>query len=209
MMTFSPRIFERQNFFRGILMALLMLMVTGCLGRSPDVRHFVLGVSNSSAVSHRAMDVAVLVGPVRLPAYLERSQMVTLEEDGEIVLDEFSRWLGGFEENFVRAITLGLARELGSDRIVSAPSKAPFPFDYQIRLHVDDMILQGGEMMDIRIRWALLPRSDESEPHFFVMDERVSASVSSPSGLVRAHDAALLSLVHRIADEIEKAHSTR
>ncbi|HIK86496.1 MAG TPA: membrane integrity-associated transporter subunit PqiC [Myxococcales bacterium] len=209
MMTFSRRFLTRHESFRAISATLSLLMVAGCLGRSPDVRHFVLGVSNSSETSARAMDVAVLVGPVRLPAYLERSQMARLEDDGEIVLDEFGRWLGGFEENLLRAITLGLARELGSDRIVSAPSKAPFPFDYQIRIHVDDMILQDGELLAVRIRWALLPRSDQSEPRFFVMDERFAASGSSPADLVRAHDAALLSLVHRISDEIGKDHPAR
>jgi uncharacterized lipoprotein YmbA len=168
-----------------------------------------LGVSNSSAAMGRAMDVGVLVGPVRLPAYLDRPQMARLEEDGEVMLDEFDRWLGGFEENFLRAITLGLARQLGSDRVVSAPSKAPFPFDYQIRLHVDDMIFQDGDMLVVRIRWVLISDSEKSEPRLFVMDEQILADGSSPADLVRVHDAALLSLVVRIVDEIEKAQSAR
>lgn len=185
-----------------------LLLLAGCLGRSPDVRHFVLGVSDSSSAAARAPGVAVLVGPVRLPAYLERSQMATLVGGGEVDLDEFSRWLGGFEENFLRAISLGLASELGSDRVAPAPSKAPFPFDYQIRLHVDDMILEEAGTLRVRIRWALLPGSEEGRPTFFIMDERFSSDGDEATDLVRVHDQALSTLVHRIVDEISKHHST-
>ncbi|MFP6655189.1 MAG: ABC-type transport auxiliary lipoprotein family protein, partial [Myxococcota bacterium] len=99
MMKSLRRVMARNRKGRNILAALVFFLVAGCLGRSPDVRHFVLGVSNSSVATSRSTELAVLIGPVRLPAYLERSQMATLEEDGEIVLDEFGRWLGGFEEN--------------------------------------------------------------------------------------------------------------
>ena len=110
--------------------------------------------------------------------------------DGEVMLDEFDRWLGGFEEIFLRAITLGLARQLGSDRVVSAPSKAPFPFDYQIRLHVDDMIFQDGDMLVVRVRWALISDSEKSEPRLFVMDEQILADGSSHAALARVQEAA-------------------
>ena len=203
------RVMARNRKGRNILAALVFFLVAGCLGRSPDVRHFVLGVSNSSVATSRSTELAVLIGPVRLPAYLERPQMATLEEDGEIVLDEFGRWLGGFEENFLRAITLGIARELGSNRVASAPSKAPFPFDYQIRLHVDDMILQDGKVLAVRIRWALLPQSGDSETGLFVMEERIPSNGSSATDLVRVHEAALLTLVHRMVDEITKLEASR
>jgi uncharacterized lipoprotein YmbA len=188
------------------------LLFAGCLSRSPDVRHFVLGASDSPVTVERASKVAVLVGPARLPAYLERTQIATLGADGEIFLDEFNRWLGGFEENFVRAISLGLARELGSDEVVAAPSKAPFRFDYQIRLHVDDLILEAAGVLRVRVRWALISKWGDSAPALFVMDERFSSadgSSTTAAAAVRAHDAALGELVRRIADEISKSETNR
>ena len=122
---------------RTVLSVLALILLSGCFGRSPDIRQFVLGASVSPVTKERSPETAVVVGPVRLPAYLERPQMARLKGGGEVALDDFARWLGGFEENFLRAISLGLARELGSDRIVEDPSKAPFSIDYQVRLHVD------------------------------------------------------------------------
>ena len=164
-----------------------------------------LGASDFSVQAARESSVSVLVGPVRLPAYLERSQIASRQDDGEVDLREFSRWLGGFEENFVRAISLSLARELGSDAVVAAPSKAPFPFNYQVRLHVDEMILDDAGDLRVRIRWALGSMTEGSAPRLFVMDEKVPCHGDGASDIVRAHDAALLILVRKIAAEIAQS----
>jgi uncharacterized lipoprotein YmbA len=166
-----------------------------------------LGTSASSTTVARSLDIAVLVGPVRVPAYLERSQIASLAGDGEIRLDEFNRWLGGFKENFLRALSLGLARELGSTRIVSAPSHAPFEFDYRIRLHVDDLISSEGEGLRVRLRWALVPVSREGSTKLFVMDEVLVVEGGSVEGLVRAYDDAIDELVRRIAGEVVELES--
>jgi uncharacterized lipoprotein YmbA len=146
--------------------------------------------------------MAVLVGPARLPAYLDRSQIATLQGGGEISLNEFNRWLGDFEENFLRALSLGLARELGSTKIVVAPSKAPFEIDYQVRLHVDDLIFEDDAGLRVRVRWALIPIAEEGAPGLFVMDEFISMDENSVESVVSAHEDALTDLVRRIADEL-------
>jgi uncharacterized lipoprotein YmbA len=196
---------KRGNAYRAILMIAGLALCTGCLGRSPDVRHFMLGTSNLESTGALAPDItalAVLVGPVRLPAYLDRPQMATLENDGEVVLDEFDRWLGGFEENFLRALSLGLAQELGSVRVVGHPSKAPFPIDYQIRLHVDDLIYVAGGGLRVHVRWALVPVREETSPGLFVMDELIPVNGNSVEDIVRAHEEAVMALVRRMTSEL-------
>jgi uncharacterized lipoprotein YmbA len=186
-----------------VLVIALLGLGSGCLSRSPDVRHFVLGTTRSTETSARAPEMALLIGPVRLPAYLERPQIATLEDGGEVELDEFNRWLGGFEENFLRALSLGLAQELGSDRVVAGPSKAPFEIHYQVRLHIDDMIVVEGSGLRVRVRWSLISLKTEAAPQLFVMDELVALAGSSQKDLVRAHEAAVMELVRRIADQVE------
>ena len=108
------------------------LLLSGCLGRSPAVEHFMLGKIDGppQVSSSDEPGLAVLVGPVKLPAYLERPQIARLEENGEVELEEFSRWLGGFEENFLRSTSLGLARKLDSIKVV-----VPFSSDRSEVLH--------------------------------------------------------------------------
>ena len=188
--------------FRATMVIVLFMFCQGCLGRSPSVRHFMLGTSEPPATVAQSLDVAVVVGPVRLPAYLDRAQIASLEGNGKIGLDEYNRWLGGFEENFLRAISLGLAGELGSKRIVSEPSRAPFEVDYRVRLHVDDLISSKGEGLRVRVRWALMPERDKEPAKLFEMDEVVLIGGDSVEELVRAHDDAIAELVRRIASEL-------
>ncbi len=192
----------------GLLLGCLLL---GCLGRSPGVDHYMLGMSDgpSAAVGQSTADVAVLVGPVRLPAYLERSQIARLAPRGEIELDEFSRWLGGFEENLLRSLSLGLARELGSIRIVAYPSTPPFPLDYRVRLHVDDLVLVAQEgVLRTRIRWALVRSDADAAAALFLFEESRPVVDDSMQGVVETHSAALEELVGRIAAEIRRREAS-
>ena len=71
-----------------VLAIALLGLGSGCLSRSPDVRHFVLGTTHSIETSARAPEMALLIGPVRLPAYLERPQIATLEDGGEVAVEQ-------------------------------------------------------------------------------------------------------------------------
>jgi len=193
-----------------------LLATTGCLGRSPQVRHFMLGTVPLEAAETGAADVSVLVGPVRLPAYLARPELARLARDGEVELYSRDRWLGSFEENFLRAVSLGIGQRLGSTRVVPHPSKAPFPIEYTVRLHVDDLIVEAAGDMRVRIRWALVgPAGRGTGPlegppaRVFTFEERRSGVGTSPEACVRAYEAALGELATRVAGAIVEAEAGR
>jgi uncharacterized lipoprotein YmbA len=202
---------RRLHFARIVLGGLILACVlAGCLGRSPGVDHYMLGTSTMAGgpVDPSTADVAVRVGPVRLPAYLERSQIARIEARGEIELDEFSRWLGGFEENLLRSLSLGLATELGSIRVVAAPSRPPFPLDYSVRLHVDDLVWLAQEgVLRTRIRWALL-RAESETPRLFLFEETRPVVDDRVQGVVETHAAVVDELVRRIASEIRRREAS-
>lgn len=192
----------------------LLLATSGCLGRSPQVRHFMLGTETQGPAENGAPNVSVLVGPVRLPAYLARPELARLEPGGEVELDSRHRWLGSFEENFLRAASLGIAKRLGSSQVVPHPSKAPFSIDYTVRLHVDDLIVEAGGAMRVGIRWALVgPAGRGTGPlegpatRLFSFEEQRSGVGASPEALVRAHEVVLGELARRIAAAIVEAES--
>ena len=189
--------------FTGVgTMMLLVALSAGCLGRSPAADHFVLGSNGLLSIDRRAPDLAVLIGPVRLPAYLDRPQMARLHSGGEVELDEYARWLGGFETNFLRAVSLGVARQLGSIRVTTFPSSAGFPFDAQIRIHIDDFVVVDDELLRVRIRCAVLREQSGAPPVFFLHEASVPLEGNSTEGVVNAHDKALTSFVAKIVAEL-------
>lgn len=186
---------------------LCAISFVGCLGRSPEVEHFMLGTAEAAdqAAPGVGPGLAVLVGPVRLPAYLGRPQIATLEDGGEVELDEFNRWLGGFEENFLRSIALGLARSLDSIRVAMHPSSAPFAFDYRVQLHIDDLVfVSRRDAVRARIRWALVREASKVPAGLFLMELSVPVGEASTRGRVAAHEVVIAELVSRISSEIQR-----
>jgi len=188
-----------------VLLAVLALSVgvwsLGC-SRSPDVRHFVLGTQFVSEAGQGAPDLAVLIGPIRLPAYLERPHFASRAGGGKIELDEFNRWLGGFEANLTTALAADLRRQLGSVRVVGYPSAAPFPIDYSVRIHVDEWIVDESRTLLVRLRWAIVGQGEGEAPLLSAYDSEIEVRGRSPEAIVEAHDRALAEFARSIADRL-------
>lgn len=187
-----------------VSLLLALTIAGGNLGcsRSPDVRHFVLGTQFASDAGQRAPDLAVLIGPIRLPAYLERPHFARRAGGGKIELDEFNRWLGGFESNLTNALAADLRRQLGSVRVVGYPSSAPFPIDYSVRIHVDEWIVDESNTLKVRLRWALAGQGAGRAPLLSAHESAIEVPGRSSEAIVEAHDRALAELAQSLADEL-------
>jgi uncharacterized lipoprotein YmbA len=192
--------------------ALLLLLVTtvaaagvssGCLGRSPEPRLFTLGSTPRPAGAPLDSEIAVLVGPVRFPRYLERPQRVRRLEGGELDLDEFNRWAGGFEQNVVRALALDVADRLRSDRVVAHPSDPPFDLAYRVRIHFDELVLGPDDVLRMRARWSIRSGRSDDPPRIGRSDLDRPVDGSSMQALVAAHDDAIAALGEALSREIE------
>jgi uncharacterized lipoprotein YmbA len=203
----------------GLILA-ASLTLAAC-GRSPDVRRFMLGTQfppevgsalgseegsePASTSVNRAPDLAVLIGPIRLPDYLDRPQIARRVGGGEIELDEFNRWLGGFEKNLTTALASDVRRRLGSVRVVGYPSSAPFPIDYSVRIHVDEWIVDESNRLQVALRWALSESGKGSSPILSDYTTSLELSGRSTEAIVAAHDRAIADLALHLADALVAA----
>lgn len=74
---------------------LLLWIVAGCTGTSPPSTFYLLSaIPEATQPIEKASggSSSIVVGPLSMPAYLERIQIVTQAGDGEMVIDEFHRW---------------------------------------------------------------------------------------------------------------------
>jgi uncharacterized lipoprotein YmbA len=191
-----------------LLLVAAAITVAGC-SRSPDVRHFVLGTQHSSDSGQRAPDLAVLVGPIRLPAYLERPHFARRAGGGKIELDEFNRWLGGFEANLTNALAADLREQLGSVRVVGYPSSAPFPIDYSIRIHVDEWIVDESNTLRVQLRWALAGQGEGQAPLLSAHEKAIELRGRSPESMVEAYDRALAEFAQTLANALVETAASR
>jgi uncharacterized lipoprotein YmbA len=100
--------------------------------------------------------LAIGIGPVTLPQYLERPQIVTRLSSNEMKLADFDQWAEPLKDNFTRVMAENLSAMLCADAMAIFPWTGSTPVDYQIQVEVirlDGTL--GGEVV-MTARWAIM-----------------------------------------------------
>ncbi|HXV78475.1 MAG TPA: PqiC family protein [Candidatus Binatia bacterium] len=149
-------------FFRkGLCVALFFLCVvpTGCLslGPQPDPsRFYVLAtLPRTEATAKNTDGLALGIGPVRLPGYLDRQQLVTRVSQNRFAVAESDRWAEPLEENFSRVLAQNLAILLNTDGIVAYPWERNRQPTYQVQVEVLRFEPNAEQRVELWARWRL------------------------------------------------------
>ncbi|MGW8272407.1 MAG: PqiC family protein [Thermodesulfovibrionales bacterium] len=117
------------------------LIVAGCASSSPPAKFYTLSPSGPAepvkTIAPVEIQSIVLVGPVRIPDYLDRPQIATRSEKNAIELSEFNRWAGSLHEDIVRVLSENLSADLAVNNMRAikwssshgAPTKCNVPID--------------------------------------------------------------------------------
>jgi uncharacterized lipoprotein YmbA len=141
---------------RAALAAALLIAAAGC-GSSPPSRFYLLAATGEPAVEpERAREQGPFlhVGPVLLPDYLERDQIVTRVAGSRLVLGEYDRWAEPVEKGFMRVLVQVLARELPDAQVVSEPSGPGGP-RYRLAVDVLQFDVSADRRARLEVRWSL------------------------------------------------------
>ncbi|MGH0030513.1 MAG: PqiC family protein [Myxococcota bacterium] len=187
----------------GLGLFVVAALAAGCLGRSPAVQHYTLSPSGGGAGGADS-ELAIGLGPVTLPDYLARNQLVTRRAGSEVEIDERSRWAGGFESNVKETLADDLGARLGSDRVFLDPGLAPTPVAFQVSVDFRQFEGVDGEGVVLRARWIVRERDGEKRIWSRESTIRQETGGGVP-GLVSAHDQALGRLADEIATLIREA----
>jgi uncharacterized lipoprotein YmbA len=136
----------------------LVPLLSGCAS-SPSSTFYVLTPIPEAAV--RSGDIAggglsVGIGPVVFPEFLDRPQIVSRAGDNRLELDEFHRWGGTVQDEFLRVWGENLTHLLGTSRVLVLPSESRMPIDFRI---TGEVISFGGMPDDhavLKVRWAVM-----------------------------------------------------
>lgn len=105
--------------------AMAVMIFFGCAGKSDPARFYQI-LSSRKLVSQEIFDAAtpvpvLSVGPVLLPAYLDRPQIVSRSDDSRLSLAEFDKWAEPLEDNISRIILSELTRQFKDRKIALVP----------------------------------------------------------------------------------------
>jgi uncharacterized lipoprotein YmbA len=199
---------------RHVFIASLLVFLTAC-GSSPKTEFYVLSAEHGSMVqaANANSGPAIGVWSVKLPGYLERSEIVTRESEYEIRLGDFSWWAGNLDDNMTQLIANQLSQSLQSNRVVVSPWASFRKIDYQALVRVErfDGAL-GGEAV-LRGVWSLLDADGQKELRREAFEFKASAAgtstlaASSYADLVAALSRLTVQLAEQIANGIREQMS--
>ena len=104
---------------------------------------------------------AIGVGPVRIPEYLNRPQIVTRKSAIELYLDEFNKWAEPLEDNFTRVLTENLANILGTDPVAIFPFRGSLSVDYRVTVDVIRFDGMLGKDITLIARWSIFGKEHD------------------------------------------------
>jgi len=146
-----------------ILVASLALVFAGCLSSfttpQPDrSRYYTLTakVEAESGGNPGLDDMTLGVGPVRIPGYLDREQLVTRVSESRFDISENDRWIEPLDENFSRVLAQDLYALLKSDRIFRYPWPNGRYITHQIDIEVLRFEATAANEAQLSARWAVI-----------------------------------------------------
>ena len=192
------------------LLGALVFFQAGCLGpgKNPPTRFYVLSslYSGETAIDPVAdmADVAIGVGPVEFPKFLDRPQIVTRKSEHRVSVSEFHRWAGSFSEDFLRVLAKNISMLLPADRVVAYPWADHFSPSFRIPLTVEQFDGRFEGDVVLNVAWSVRRQKDTNEP--VIKHTRIKESVSAEDyeALVAAQSRAIGTLSRAIVDEIER-----
>jgi uncharacterized lipoprotein YmbA len=178
----------------------LVLCLSAC-GSSPKTNFYVLNAEYE--MPERGLEgTGVGVWKVKLPALLDRSEIVTREGPHKIELGDFHRWAGDFGSNINALIAHELSQRLKTVRVSTSPWSAHKINDYQVKVYFDRFDGELGGKVVCRGVWLLLNGKGDKEltRESFTLDDQVNGK--KYSDMVATMSGLVVQLSDQIADAI-------
>jgi uncharacterized lipoprotein YmbA len=194
-----------------ITLTVLLIGLMGCAGTSKPAKFFLLrslpepepGAGLSvKAVKDQKRGLSVLIGPITLPAYLDRDQVVTLSRGNELVMDEFVRWAEPLKDNFYRVLMENLSLLLHTPEVYAFDRRGSKSGDFQIIIDVTrfECVAEGGA--HLTVFWTVAGKDRKTLPVKRKSVFRSASALQGMKGKVDAQNRSLTEFSRKIAEVI-------
>ncbi len=197
----------RKHFFHSVTITLCLssLMLFGCTRSKPAKFYLLHPLQEAAAEKLSARSLSIGVGPVDIPEYLDRPQMVIRVSSGEVRLADFERWAEPLKANFPRVLGENLSQLLATDRISIFPWTGDPHIDYRVTVEVIRFDGAPGTAVLLDARWSLI--AEEAGKTLTQKKSVITIPAEGQDfvGLVAAQSKAVAALSREIAAAIMAA----
>ena len=131
------------------VLAAATLLLAGCGGK-PQEYYRLSAVSGGPT---RGGGVAVGLGPVTLPAYIDRAQLVFQSGTNEFQVPSKASWAGPLGENVTQVLADDLGQHLHSGNVLRYPWAPNSKLRYQVVVNVEQFHSISGQEAILDVSW--------------------------------------------------------
>lgn len=182
----------------------LAVLAAGCA--SPASRFYTLSAAPTPAAAPTTLSMAV--GPVSVPAAVDRPQMVITVGPNQVRLDEFNRWDAPLQNTIARVVAENLVAMLGTPRITLSPQTLSAEADYRAAIEVQRFDSALGDAATLDAVWTV-SRAKDGASQTGRTTAREPAPERNYDALAAAHSRAVAHLSRDIADAVRGLGGTK
>lgn len=189
-----------------VIIMFSLSILGGCLSKpSAPTKLYILSPLAGPAIEmhNEAGEIMTIgVGPVHIPEYLDRPEIVTRINPNELKLAELDIWAEPLQVNFTRVLVENISRLLSTEPVAVFPWKASPQIDLQIDI---ELVRLDGDIAGkafLIAQWSIL---DSSKSILFSKKSQYTESAGGTdySALVAAQSRMIGALSHDIAETIK------
>jgi len=175
----------------------LITVVAGCA--SPPSRFYSLSAATEPTAPSSNLSIAV--GPVSVPAVVDRPQIVVNVGPNQVRLEEFNRWAAPLQNNIARVVADNLVLMLGTPRVILSEQLLSADVDYRAAIEVQSFQSAPGEAAMLDAVWSVR-RTKDGKAETGRTTVRETVQEKSYDALAAARSRALARLSRDIATAV-------
>lgn len=189
-----------------LLLVISLFIITGCASTEPSRFYLLSSISDGSGSNKPsgAPCVSLIVGPVRLPEYTNRPQIVTRSSQNELYRAQFDLWAEPLSDTFSRVFAENISRLICTKNVSLFLWNSSATVDYRVIIDVMKMDGTLGKEAVLEAWWTI--SSGRESKVLISKQSKIVEPVKNQSyeAFVRALSSAVETLSRDIAQDISK-----
>jgi uncharacterized protein len=189
-----------------MILCALAVFTAGCASNSTQL----YTLSPMAKPASEKSILTITVGPVSLPATVDRPQLVLSIGPNQIAVDEFNRWASPLKNDIPRIVAENLSLLLGSPYVSVFPQSVSVSPSYRVTIDVMRFESVPGETANLTAIWSIRSTADGlvqgggatlAEP---VRGNTYAALIAAHSRMMGVMSGDIAASIRRLADTARK-----
>ena len=158
-------------------------------------------LSATATPSAASSSLSIAVGPVSVPAAVDRPQIVINTSANQVTVDDFNRWAAPLQDNLARVVAENLVALLGAPRVTLFPQTLSADVDYRVQIEIRNFESAPGKSASLDAVWSVR-RSKDGKTETGRTSAREKVDGNDYEALAAAHSRGVARLSQDVADAV-------